>query len=155
MSKNLRRTRIVASSKRRQEVQHRNDVRAALMRDLEATRFAADRAFRQYDATDPQNRLVAAELELRWNRALERVTNLQERIEAHDRQVPAPTSATPDALVSLASDLKTIWADPATDARLKKRLVRTLIHEVIADVEPQASEVVLMLHWAGGVHTEL
>jgi hypothetical protein len=138
-----------------QEVQHRNDVRAALMRDLEAARFAADRAFRQYDATDPQNRLVAAELELRWNRALERVTNLQERIEPHDRQVPAPTSATPDDLVSLAIDLKTIWADPATDARLKKRLVRTLIHEVIADIEPQAGEVVLMLHWAGGVHTEL
>ena len=57
--------------------------------------------------------------------------------------------------MSLASDLKTVWADPATDARLKKRLVRTLIHEVIADVEPQASEIVLMLHWAGGVHTEL
>ena len=144
-----------AMQAQQQEVQHRSDVRAALMRDLEATRFAADRAFRQYDATDPQNRLVAAELELRWNRALERVTNLQERIEAHDHQVPAPTSATPDDLVSLASDLKTIWADPATDARLKKRLVRTLIHEVIADVEPQASEVVLMLHWAGGVHTEL
>jgi DNA invertase Pin-like site-specific DNA recombinase len=144
-----------AMQAQQQEVQHRNDVRAALMRDLEAARFAADRAFRQYDATDPQNRLVAAELELRWNRALERVTNLQERIEPHDRQVPAPTSATPDDLVSLAIDLKTIWADPATDARLKKRLVRTLIHEVIADIEPQAGEVVLMLHWAGGVHTEL
>ena len=66
-----------AMQAQQQEVQHRSDVRAALMRDLEATRFAADRAFRQYDATDPQNRLVAAELELRWNRALERVTDLQ------------------------------------------------------------------------------
>jgi DNA invertase Pin-like site-specific DNA recombinase len=117
-----------------QEKQHRDEVRAALMRDLEAARFAADRAFRQYDATDPQNRLVAAELELRWNRALERVTNLQERIDAHDGQRPAPTPATPDEFVSLASDLKTIWADAATDARLKKRIVRTLIHEVIADL---------------------
>jgi len=49
----------------RQELQRRDDVRDALTRDLEAARFAADRAFRQYDATDPQNRLVAAELELR------------------------------------------------------------------------------------------
>jgi len=125
------------------------------MRDLEAARFAADRAFRQYDATDPQNRLVAAELELRWNRTLERVSNLQERIDAHDREVPAPTLATPDDFVSLADDLKTIWADPSTDARLKKRIVRTLIHEVIADIEPQASEIVLVLHWTGHVHTEL
>jgi hypothetical protein len=138
-----------------QEVEHRDDVRAALTRDFEAARFAADRAFRQYDATDPQNRLVAAELELRWNRALERVTELQERIDAHDRQRPAPTSATPDDFASLAGDLKTVWADPATDVRLKKRIVRTLIHEVIADIEPEAGEIVLVLHWAGGVHTEL
>ena len=144
-----------AMQAQQQELQHRDEVRAALMRDLEAARFAADRAFRQYDATDPQNRLVAAELELRWNRALERVSNLQERIDAHDREVPASTSATPDDFVSLASDLKTIWADPSTDARLKKRIVRTLIHEVIADIEPQAGEIVLVLHWAGGVHTDL
>jgi DNA invertase Pin-like site-specific DNA recombinase len=144
-----------AMQAQQQELQHRDDVRAALMRDLEAARFAADRAFRQYDATDPQNRLVAAELELRWNRALERVTNLQERIDAHDRQQPAATSATREEFGSLASDLKAIWADPATDGRLKKRIVRTLIHEVIADIEPQAGKIVLMLHWAGGVHTEL
>jgi DNA invertase Pin-like site-specific DNA recombinase len=144
-----------AMQAQQQEAQHRDEVRAALMRDLEAARFAADRAFRQYDATDPQNRLVAAELELRWNRALERMTNLQERIDAHDRQRPAPKSATPDDFVLLASDLKMVWADPATDVRLKKRIVRTLIHEVIADIEPQAGEIVLVLHWAGGVHTEL
>jgi hypothetical protein len=125
------------------------------MRDLEAARFAADRAFRQYDATDPQNRLVAAELELRWNRALERVSDLQERIDAHDHEVPTPTSATPADFESLASDLETIWADPSTAAQLKKRIVRTLIHEVIADIEPQAGEIVLVLHWTGGVHTEL
>lgn len=144
-----------AMQAQQQEVQHRDEVRAALMRDLEAARFAADRAFRQYDATDPQNRLVAAELELRWNSALERVTNLQERIDAHDHQRPAPTFTTPNDFVSLASDLKTVWADPASDARLKKRIVRTLIHEVIADIEPQAGEIILVLHWVGGVHTEL
>jgi DNA invertase Pin-like site-specific DNA recombinase len=144
-----------AMQARQQELQHRDEVRAALMRDLEAARFAADRVFRQYDATDPQNRLVAAELELRWNRALERVSDLQERIDAHDHEVLTPTSATPADFESLASDLETIWADPSTAAQLKKRIVRTLIHEVIADIEPQAGEIVLVLHWTGGVHTEL
>lgn len=114
----------------RQELKHRDDLRDALTRDLEAARFAADRAFRQYDATDPHNRLVAAELELRWNRALERVADLQERIDTQDRQRLAPTSATPDDFMSLTSDLKAVWADPATDARLKKRIIRTLIDEV-------------------------
>jgi hypothetical protein len=51
-------------------------------------------------AEPQQNRLVAAELELRWNRALERVTNLQERIDAHDRQRPAQKSVTPDDFAS-------------------------------------------------------
>src|ERR1700738_4127044 len=45
-----------------QEAARRDEVRDALVRDLEAMRYAADRAFRQYDATDPANRLVAAEL---------------------------------------------------------------------------------------------
>jgi DNA invertase Pin-like site-specific DNA recombinase len=144
-----------AMQAQQQEVQHRDDVRAALMRDLEAARFAADRAFRQYDAIDPHNRLVAAELELRWNRALERMSNLQERIDAHDGQRPAPASAIPDDFGSLACDLKAIWADRAADVRLKKRIIRTLIHEVIADIDPQAGEIALVLHWVGGVHTEL
>jgi hypothetical protein len=51
-----------------EETRHRDEVLEALKRDLEAARYAADKAFRQYDATDPANRLVAAELELRWNR---------------------------------------------------------------------------------------
>jgi len=119
-------------------------VRDALARDLEAARFAADRAFRQYDATDPQNRLVAAELELRWNQALERVTDLQQRIDDHDRQRPAPTSTMSDDFTSLTSDLPTVWADPTTHPRLKKRIVRTLINEVIADIEPQAGEIIVV-----------
>jgi hypothetical protein len=53
-----------------QEVTHRDEVAEALKHDLEAARYAADRAFRQYDSIDPANRLVAAELEARWNRAL-------------------------------------------------------------------------------------
>jgi Recombinase zinc beta ribbon domain len=71
-----------------QEAARRDEVRDALMRDLEAMRYAADRALRQYDAADPANRLVAAELELRWNRALTRVSEMEARIAAHDRAAP-------------------------------------------------------------------
>lgn len=133
----------------------RNQIRDALMRDLEAARYEADRAFRQYDAADPQNRLVTAELEARWNRALTRVGDMEVRIAAHDASTPHPASPSSKDIDGLAADLKAVWNDPNTDTRLKKRIVRTLIQEVIADIDDEASEIVLLIHWAGGVHTEL
>jgi DNA invertase Pin-like site-specific DNA recombinase len=113
----------------------RDQVREALLRDLEAAGYAADRAFRQYDAADPANRLVAAELETRWNRALLQVADIEAKIAEHDaattprRETPSPS------LAALADNLSTVWSASTTDARLKKRIVRTVIQEVIADIE--------------------
>ena len=134
--------------------QHRDQVHDALTRDLEAARYAADRAFRQYDAADPANRLVAGELEARWNKALARVSEIEGKIAAHDAAV-VTTNVDPLSLATLATNLKSVWTAPTTDARLKKRIVRTVIHEVIADVDTDASEIVLLVHWVGGVHSEI
>jgi hypothetical protein len=133
--------------------QRRDQVREALQRDLKAARYAADRAFRQYDASDPANRLVTGELERRWNKALARAAEVEGKIAAHDAAV-APT-VDPVSLAALAVDLKSIWSAPTTDARLKKRIVRTVIHEVIADIDADAAEIVLLIHWVGGVHSEI
>ena len=135
-------------------VQRRDQVRDALKRDLEAARYAADRAFRQYDAADPANRLVAGELEARWNKALARVAETEGKIAAHDAATPTAV-VDPPALATLAADLKTVWTAPSTDARLKKRIVRTVIKEVVADIDPEAAEIVLVVHWIGGVHSEM
>jgi hypothetical protein len=134
--------------------QRRDQVREALLRDLEAARFAADRAFRQYDATDPKNRLVAGELEARWNKALARVAGVETKVAAHDATTP-PRAIAPISFANLADDLKAVWNAPTTDARLKKRIVRTVIHEVVADIDAGTAEIVLMIHWMGGDHTEL
>ena len=104
------------------------------MRDLEAARYAADRAFRQYDAADPANRLVAGELEARWNKALARVAEVEGKIAAHDAATPA-AAVDPASLGVLAPNLKAVWSAPTTDARLKKRIVRTVIQEVVADID--------------------
>jgi Recombinase zinc beta ribbon domain/Recombinase len=72
--------------------QQRDQVRAAFLRDLEAARYTADRAFRQYDATDPANRLVAGELEARWNKALARVAEVESKIVGHDAARPIARS---------------------------------------------------------------
>jgi hypothetical protein len=131
------------------EATHRDEVRDALVRDLEAMRYAADRAFRQYDATDPANRLVAAELELRWNRALTRVGEIETRIAAHDRATAPHSDLSTASFATLADDLGTVWKAPTTDARLKKRIVRAVIKEVVADVDVEAGEIILILHWMG------
>jgi DNA invertase Pin-like site-specific DNA recombinase len=138
-----------------QKTQRDDEVLEALKRDLEAARYTADKAFRQYDAADPANRLVAGELEVRWNRALERVAELQTRIDKHVAEAPAATPACAADFSSLTADLKVIWRDPTTDVPLKKRIVRELIREVIADVDATGGEIILVVHWAGGVHTEL
>lgn len=146
---------VAAATVAAAQTTHRRDqVREALGRDLEAARYAADRAFRQYDAADPANRLVAAELEVRWNCSLARVAEMESKIAAHDA-APAPTAVDPALLSVLASNLKSVWSGPTTDARLKKRIVRTLIHEVVGDIDDEASEIVLVVHWAGGAHTEM
>src|ERR1700761_4779028 len=146
---------IAAATAAAKEAEERQDqVRDALSRDLEAARYAADRAFRQYDAADPANRLVASELEARWNRALAHAAEVEGKIAMHDAATPAAI-ADPASLGVLASNLKTVWDAPTTDARLKKRIVRTLVHEVVADIDDAASEIVLIVHWVGGAHSEL
>ncbi|MFH7375996.1 hypothetical protein RA263_28275, partial [Pseudomonas syringae pv. tagetis] len=56
-------------------------------------------------------------------------------------------------VAALAGNLRAVWTAPTTDARLKKRIVRTLINEVVADLDDGTSEIVLVIHWVGGVHT--
>ena len=97
-----------ATAAEKEAGQRRAQVHEALGRDLEAARYAADRAFRQYDAADPANRLVAGELEARWNRALTHVAEVEAKIAAHDAAMPA-AAVDPLALGLLASNLKTVW----------------------------------------------
>ena len=138
-----------------EESRHQDEVLEALERDLEAARYQASRARKQYDAVDPENRLVADELESRWNQALSRVKALEDRIAADsgERQHhPAPTL---EDFEDLAADLEAIWNDADAPVRLKKRIVRSLIHEVVVDADAEAGEIILVVHWKGGVHTEL
>lgn len=138
-----------------ERARQRDDVIEALERDLEAARYAAERMQRQYDAADPENRLVAAELERRWNLALQHVREIEVRIEQHGVAIDSGPAPCREDFHQLAHELEAVWADPVTSARLKKRIVRTLIEEVLADVDSSAGELILTVHWKGGVHTEL
>ncbi|WP_204840121.1 zinc ribbon domain-containing protein [Cereibacter azotoformans] len=81
--------------------------------------------------------------------------DVEARIAAHDATAPGPSSLAVLDATRLAGNLRAIWAGPTTDARLKKRIVRAVIHEVVADIDDGASEIVLLIHWIGCAQTEL
>lgn len=91
-------------------------------------------AFRQYDAADPGNRLVAAEREVRWHRASSHVAEIESRIAAHDGRGSANINPAPADIVTVADNLRAAWSAPTTDAHLKKRIVRAVIEEMLADL---------------------
>jgi DNA invertase Pin-like site-specific DNA recombinase len=134
-------------------VTKKRDQRRAVELELEQACYEADLAARRYDAVDPANRLVADELESRWEHALSRVEELRRRL----AELPADSNASLPSvaeLQSLASDLVAVWNSPSSDMRLKQRIVRVLIREIIADVDEETSEIVLVVHWDGGRHSE-
>jgi DNA invertase Pin-like site-specific DNA recombinase len=139
----------------RDEATKQDEVRNVLERDLEAARYTAQRAQRQYDAADPENRLVADELERRWNQALERVREIEQRIAQHSGLRAVEPVPTIEEFSSLAERLEELWTHRDTDARLRKRIVRSLIDEVVVDLDTAANEVVLIIHWKGDLHTEI
>ena len=128
-----------------------HEVLAALHRDLEAARYAANLAQRQYDGVDPANRLVAGELERRWNQALREVTLLEDRIAAEAATRSAEAVPSFEDFLEAADNLRAVWHDAKTSRRLKKRILRTLIHEIVVDTHDGSVE--LTIHWQGGVHT--
>jgi len=144
---------IEASAKLASEDASKSDAAMEALRlELKAARYAAERAERQYDAVEPENRLVAEELERRWNVALDRVRRLQARLDEACTVHPNETVDTA-RFATLASDIAGIWHSPKTDIRLKKRIVRTLIEEIVVDTTER--DVELVVHWKGGVHTPI
>ena len=138
-----------------QLTQANDQKRESLALALERAQFEARRAQRQYDVVDPDNRLVAGELEGRWNEALERVATLEARIAELDERAEPFTQEQREALLRLGSDLTTVWEHPQSDIRVRKRIVRTVLKEIVLDnvEDPPGHE--LRLHWQGGVHTQL
>jgi DNA invertase Pin-like site-specific DNA recombinase len=129
--------------------------RRALELEVEQARYEARLAARRYEGVDPENRLVAAELEFRWNSALQKARELEDRLQAFDAGAGSVSIPDKEVLMSLAQDLPAVWNAPTSDMRLKQRIVRILIHEIVADVNEKDHEIVLMIHWAGGRHSEL
>jgi hypothetical protein len=138
-----------------QVIQADNDVRQAVQRELEEARYEASLAARRYEVVDPAKRLVARELESRWNAALERVAQLEQRLARMDADAVSRPEIDREGLIALAHDLPAIWNAPGATMRTKQRLTCILIQEVVIDLDDAAHEAVVTVHWTGGRHTEI
>ena len=98
---------------------------------LDKGRYEANRIQRQYDATDPGNRLVAGELERRWNEALLKVAALEAKLELMRQSVKILSEEDRVQLMKLGEDLDLVWNHPQCPVHLKKRLLRTVIREIV------------------------
>src|SRR5262245_54016705 len=121
---------------------------------LTQARYEAAHARRQYDSVDPANRLVAGELERRWNEALVAVHGFEREIAELEAKKPLPLGEKErQHLMQLGADLERAWSHPAASAATRKRILRAALQEIIARVDD--GFIVMVLHWQGGAHTPL
>ena len=121
---------------------------------MEQARYEAARAQRQYNACDPDNRMVARNLERDWNQRLEEVARLEDELSvARQNQPPALTDAERAEMLALGAELPRLWNHPAAKADTRKRILRAVLEEIIVTVG--SDRLQLKLHWKGGDHTAL
>ena len=121
---------------------------------LQQARYEATLARRQYDSVDPENRLVASELEARWNARLQRVQELEEEVtQLKSEQGDGLLGRERERLFDLARYIPAVWNHPSAPAALKKRILRTVVNEIVASLCEE--RIGLVIHWQGGDHTEL
>jgi DNA invertase Pin-like site-specific DNA recombinase len=121
---------------------------------LQQARYEATHARRQYDAVDPANRLVAGELERRWDEALQTINRIEGEIaDIIARRPTALSESDRQQLMQLGADLDRAWSHPAATVATRKRILRAALNEII--VRKEGAVIHAILHWQGGDHTAL
>lgn len=127
--------------------------RTALQLQLQQAEYEAARAFEQYDEVDPRNRLVATELEARWNKKLEEVERLKVSLVELVAEVQQPTAEQRTAIMALGEQFEQVWRSERCPVELKKKILRTVVEEVVVDLDDATQMLSFVIHWKGGSHT--
>jgi DNA invertase Pin-like site-specific DNA recombinase len=148
---------IAATAGAVREIERQHEERLAGQRlALERAEFEAGRARRQFDACEPEHRLVARTLERALEEALAAVERERGKLAALEQARPAPLSDDErQALASLARQLPRLWDADSTTDRDRKQLLRTLIREVVVTIHASARRADVEIAWEGGARTEL
>jgi hypothetical protein len=136
-------------------MQRQQEYSKALELELEQARYRARLAERRFERADPDNRLVAPELERRWNESLQAVSDIEARIGETKREAATQPIVDHARLLELATMIPEIWSSGAGNASVKQRIVRILIEEILVDVDLEEGQVILLIHWTGGRHSEV
>jgi DNA invertase Pin-like site-specific DNA recombinase len=148
---------IRASAQAIEEIEQQHDERLVGQRlAVERAEFEAGRARRQFDACEPEHRLVARTLEARLEIALEELERERRKLAELERRRPEPlTRAERDGLARIARDLPRLWNATTTTARDRKELLRTLITEITLTVQEEPRRAEIEILWEGGARSEL
>jgi DNA invertase Pin-like site-specific DNA recombinase len=148
---------VAASSAAIRELEGQYQARVAGQRlALERAQYEAERAERQFDACEPENRLVARTLERKLEDALAAVEREQRLLDVTERSRPMPLTDTEcESLVQVARNLSRLWNAKTTTQRDRKELLRTLISEVVVTIDRDHHKADVEIFWEGGARTEL
>lgn len=127
----------------------------ALDRQLQQFEYEEQRAFNQFNQADPNNRLVVDSLEKRWNEKLEQVDQLKSDLRSLQSSRDCLSEENENKIVALGSNFSCTWNSPACPMPLKKRIIRSLIKEIIVDVNEEKQTLDFIIHWHGGDHSSL
>lgn len=118
---------------------------------IERAQYAVDRAARQYHAVEPENRLVARELERQWEHHLLALQQLQEEYRRFQAQQPSTlTEAQRQTIRGLSSSIGTLWHAPGTSPADRKMILRHLLERVTVTAPADTQHMDVTLQWAGG-----
>jgi DNA-binding transcriptional MerR regulator len=125
-----------------------------LSRQLQELEWESQRAFEQYNEVDPRHRLVASELERRWNLKLQEVEKTRGALAARERDFEPLSDEQRDTILAMGECFADVWHSPTCTMKLKKRIVRTAIEEILVNLDDGRDVLRIVIHWKGGVHTE-
>jgi DNA invertase Pin-like site-specific DNA recombinase len=129
--------------------------RTALTSKLDQLQYEARKAFEQYDAVDARNRLVAGELERRWNEKLEGVETTKQRLANLNGKRYSLSAEEETRILAMGEDFSEIWQSDHCPPALKKMIFRTVVEEIIVRTNSEKKTLQFTVHWKGGTHTEL
>ena len=134
--------------------QERQRLHQQRRQECERARYETERAARQYQAVEPENRLVARELERRWEAAIQKQQQVQEDYERFCRSQPATLSAAErEQIRALANDIPALWDGESTSPADRQQIVRFLLEKIVISVQGASQQVSATLHWVGGMQT--
>lgn len=138
-----------------QNLEHQREALESLWaKRLERAQYEAERTERQFQLVEPENRLVARQLESQWEEKLKEKRKLEEEHERFTREQPRVLGREErEAIQELAADIPALWSAATTTSQERKEILRQVIDRVVVEVHGTSERVSLQIAWAGGAET--